>query len=120
MIIDKEILFSDFLKCNTECFYNYFVQEFLSHCHFLNNARVKIDGSGDREFKREFYKYVRREIGFKKIEKLTFVKSHSDDLIQLADMVTGAIARSYYPGKDNFNRWKIRIESKIENIWKFD
>ncbi len=121
MVVDKEILYSDFLKRNTRCFYNFFVQEFLSNCHFLNNASVKIDGKGDREFKRELTKYLRREVGSIKIKKVTLVKSHGDNLIQLVDMVTGAIARPYrYPDKDDSDRWKIMIKSKIENIWEFE
>jgi hypothetical protein len=120
MVVDKNIIHSNFLKSNTECFYNYFVQEFLKRCHFLDNASVKIDGSGDRKFKREFTRYLRQQIDLKKIKKVKFAKSHGDNLIQLADMVTGAISRPYHhPEKDNSERWKIMINSKIENIWEF-
>lgn len=121
MVIDKQILYSDFLKRNTGCFYNFFVQEFLSHCRFLNNASVKIDGKGDRKFKRELTKYLRRELGSIKIKKVILVKSHSDNLIQLVDMVTGALARPYRcPDKDNSDRWRNMIKSKIENLWGFE
>jgi hypothetical protein len=34
-------------------------------------------------------------------------------------MCAGAIARSFKAGKDNPNRWRKMLGSKIEDIWEF-
>ena len=42
--------------------------------------------------------------------------SEKDNLIQLADMVVGAIARSYYPNKRYYNRWRRKLKLKKSEI----
>jgi hypothetical protein len=120
VVIEKKVIYSENLKGEKNKFYNYFVQQLLrQNGTILNNASVKIDGSGDREFKREFAKYLRQQIDSNKVRKVIFVRSHNDYLIQLADMVTSAIARSYYPQKPYHDRWKNMIGAKIEDVWQF-
>jgi hypothetical protein len=72
---------------------------------YLDNATVVIDGSGSREFRRELGTYLRRRINDKKgdsrfIGKIKLQNSHSNNLLQLADMVCGAVARSYSQKED--------------------
>lgn len=67
---------------------------------YLDNATVVIDGSGSREFRRELGTYLRKRINDKKgdsrfIGKIKLQDSQSNNLLQLADMVCGAVARSY-------------------------
>src|SRR3546814_7846816 len=81
----------------------------------LVGAKVKIDGSGDRRFKQSLIRYLRKQIGPGKIEKVKFANSRSDNLIQLADMCVGAIARSYRPDiRKDANRWHKMLIDKIE------
>jgi hypothetical protein len=66
----------------------------------LDNATVVIDGSGSREFRRQLGSYLRKRINDKKgdsrfIGKVKIQDSHRNNLLQLADMVCGAVARSY-------------------------
>lgn len=64
---------------------------------YLSNAKVVIDGSGDREFKRSFQAYLKRQInasGTTHIGKVEIQRSHSNNLLQLADMIAGALQRS--------------------------
>ena len=66
----------------------------------LDNATVVIDGSGSREFRRELGTYLRKRINDRKgdsrfIGKIKMQDSQSNNLLQLADMVCGAVARSY-------------------------
>lgn len=49
---------------------------------------------------------------------LKFVDSHKNVLVQLADMVAGAINRSY-SDKDGKGLYKGIIAHKIEDEWKF-
>jgi hypothetical protein len=119
--IDKAKIYSDNLRENKEMFYNFFVKSLLQHDgNALVGARVKIDGSGDREFKRELAAYLKRESAEGKIVSVKFAESHRDNLIQLADMVAGAIARSYREGDRNeHDRWRKMLNSKVRNIWNF-
>jgi hypothetical protein len=49
-----------------------------------------------------------------------FADSARDDLIQLADMVVGAIARSYRQGDRNkSDRWRNMIAAKVKDCWEF-
>jgi len=66
----------------------------------LDNATVVIDGSGSREFRRALGTYLRRRIndvkrGGRFIGKIKVQDSQSNNLLQLADMVCGAVARNY-------------------------
>lgn len=121
LVVDKSTIYSDYLRENKGQFYNFFVKSLLKHDGgTLTGARVKIDGSGDREFKRELGAYLKREAGEGKIASVKFAESHRDNLIQLADMVVGAIARSYREGDRNeHDRWRTMLRSKIQNIWDF-
>lgn len=119
--IDKAKIYSDNLRESKEMFYNFFVKSLLQHDgNALIGARIKIDGSGDREFKRELAAYLKRETARGKIVSVKFAESHRDNLIQLADMVAGAIARSYREGDRNeHDRWLKMLNSKVRNIWNF-
>jgi len=64
----------------------------------LRDTKVVIDGSGGREFRRQLGTYLRRNAnsadeGFKRIKKVQLEDSKKNDLIQLADMVCGAVSR---------------------------
>jgi hypothetical protein len=84
----------------------------------LQNARVKIDGSGDREFKQALATYLRKRLRFGQVVKVKFANSKSDNLIQLADMSVGAIARSYKP-ESGSRQWRQMLRTKIEDVFEF-
>ena len=72
---------------------------------YLDNATVIIDGSGSREFRRELGTYLRKRINDRKsdsrfIGKIKVQDSQSNNLLQLADMVCGAVARNYSQKND--------------------
>ena len=67
---------------------------------YLDNATVVIDGSGSREFRRELGTYLRKRINDTRgdsrfIGKIKVQDSQTNNLLQLADMVCGAVARNY-------------------------
>jgi len=122
LVVDKSKLYSPKLRHDTDSFYNYFVKSLMQYDNdVLLNASIKIDGSGDKEFKKALTSYLRQSIGQHKIKKFKFTDSKSDNLIQLADMVVGAIARSYSNNRKDGNRWLnvLRKKGKIKNIWDF-
>lgn len=122
LVINKSTIYSPELRNDTDSFYNYFVKLLMQHDdNVLQDASIKIDGSGDKEFKNALTTYLRKELGEHKIKKFRFIDSQKDNLIQLADMVAGAIARSYSENRKDANRWLdvLKRGRKIKNIWDF-
>jgi hypothetical protein len=120
-IVEKERIYSPHLRSDTKQFYSFFVKLLNEHDGYtLRNARVRIDGSGDREFKRALSSYLRRELGPGKVADVRMSDSKRDPLIQLADMCVGAIARSYRGDvRAKADRWRLMLQPRISNIWEF-
>lgn len=118
LVVDKKKIYSENLKRNDDKFYNYFVKNLLSSGAPLKDAKIKIDGSGDREFKNLLQKYLKNQLPSEAVKSVKFADSAKDNLVQLADMVAGAIARSY-KDKDDSDRWRNMIRQKIRNCWEF-
>lgn len=121
LVVEKARIYSESLRDDKDRFYNYFVQMLLKHDNeALRGARIKIDGSGDREFKQELESYLKRQCQGGKIASVKFAESHRDNLIQLADMVAGAIARSYRSDERTMaSRWRAMLAGKVEDVWEF-
>jgi hypothetical protein len=121
--VDKSAIYSEGLRERKELFYNYFVKLLLSHDGgVLADARVKIDGSGDRRFKQELNAYLRRQLQAGQVHSVRFAESHRDDLIQLADMVSGAIFRSYRrQDRQHASRWRQKLSraGRLGDVWDF-
>lgn len=70
----------------------------------LNNATVIIDGSGSKDFRRQLKKYLLRRLkndaGKCLIKKVKTQDSDRNNLLQMADMVVGSIARFHSGKKD--------------------
>ncbi len=65
---------------------------------FLNAATVIIDGSSTKEFRSKFSRYLKENTNADQakryISKVKVVRSSGNNLVQLADMICGAVARS--------------------------
>lgn len=119
LVVDKQKIYSENLKRNDDKFYNFFVKNLLKSGAALKDAKVKIDGSGDREFKDRLQRYLKNELSPGMVKSVKFVDSQKDSLVQLADMTVGAIARSYKTDKKDAHKWRLAISSKIKNCWDF-
>jgi len=65
---------------------------------FLSNATVVIDGSGSKDFRKQLERYLKLRIndpGCRFIRKVKVQESYRNNLLQLADMIAGAINRSF-------------------------
>jgi hypothetical protein len=88
IVVQKARIYSPHLRTNKEAFYSFFVKSMLKFDDgLLQNARVVIDGSGDREFKREIESYLRRHLELGCLKSVRFSNSANDRLIQLADLL---------------------------------
>ena len=121
LVVEKARIFSPHLRSEPERFYNFFLQKLMKHSEaVIRGSSVKIDGSGDRKFRAALYAYLRKQLQAGTITKLRFANSRTDNLIQLADMAAGAIARSY-PGRNRVPdlRWRRLMQRQIDNVWEF-
>lgn len=122
IVIEKARIYSPHLKSLPKSFYNYVVQSLLKHSGGrLKDARIKIDGSGNRIFREELNLYLRQRLPAGSVKRVKFADSKSDNLVQLADMCAGAIARSY-PGRGKRPanwRWRELLRNRIEDVWNF-
>ena len=98
IVVDKKMVHSESLKTDYESFYNYVIQLVLTNSgETIQRASVKIDGSASRDYRNAARKYLLAEVNKSEaqlLRKVSFVKSHTDLLIQVADMFAGCIRRS--------------------------
>ncbi len=122
LTIDKKLIHSPELKTNKNSFYSYVIKSAIKYSGgSIFDARVKIDGSGDRIFRKNFLSYLRKNLNSKEktiIKNCKLVDSKGNVLIQLADMVAGAIRRSC-DGKEEDVCYKNIIKKQLEDEWFF-
>ncbi len=121
VIVQKRLIRSHNLKTKPRLFYNFFTRMMCQHDGgTLTDASLVIDGSGDRRFKQELQSYLRRELPKGTIRKMGFKDSRKDELVQLADMCAGAIARSY-TDKPDAQKWRDMLDrsGRLHDVWEF-
>ena len=122
VVVIKDRIYSDALRTKKDSFYKFFVRQMIQKSEAaLVDAKVVIDGSGDRTFKRSFQSYLKRNLDKNCVRQVTLRDSMKDPLVQLADMTAGAIARSYRTNRSDAYRWRhmMRKNGQIENVWEF-
>ena len=120
IVARKNVIYSPRLKTDKGRFYEFFVRQMMTWDDgLLQNARVVIDGSGDREFRNNLNTALRRKLGQGAIRDVRFKESHRDVLVQLADMCAGAIARSCRRDRDHPFRWRGMLGPRISDVWDF-
>jgi hypothetical protein len=74
----------------------------------LREASVLIDRSGHREFRKQLESYLKRKINTdgEIIRKVKTEASHSNNLLQVADMICGAVARSFREDRKSSERFR--------------
>jgi hypothetical protein len=120
VVVRKELIWSELLRTNDESFYRFFIKSMVKFDNrTLKNAKVIIDGSGDRAFRRSLRSYLRHHVAPGAIDEVRIRDSRSEPLLQLADMCAGAIARSYRTDRAERDRWRSLISARIEDVWEF-
>lgn len=119
IVVRKEIIHSDRLRTEKEEFYRFFVKNMVKHDGgLLHDAKVVIDGSGERVFRQDLERHLKRHAdgGIKSVK---FADSRRDPLVQLADMAVGAVSRSYRTDRKNPDRWRLQLGRKLHDVWEF-
>jgi hypothetical protein len=123
LVINKSLIRSKQLIESKECFYSYAIKSVLKYSrNSIINAKIRIDGSGDKAFRKSFMLYLRKQLNSqqkKVIHDCKLVDSKSNVLIQLADMIAGAIRRYYDVDKTDRNSYKSIFQKHIEDEWYF-
>lgn len=123
IVFEKTKIKSSELKISKSSFYNYAIKMVLKN-NFgkIKEAKIRLDGHGDRIYKREVIRYLHRELNNREnriFEKLQFVNSKNNVLIQLVDMIAGSIHRKYEIEKSDANLYYNIIRKRIEDLWEF-
>ena len=92
IVVDKNKITEPALK-KSESFYNYVIKEALDGYTNMKKARISLDGSGNKSFRKKSTTEIRKTINKNNCRMVEFrlVDSKSEVLIQLADMIAGVI-----------------------------
>lgn len=123
LVIKKELIRSQELRSNKNSFYSYAIKLLLEHNDgSIFDAKIRIDGSGDRVFRKSFTTYLRKQLNSdqrKTMHDCKLVDSRSNVLVQLADMIAGSIRRNYDEDKSDRNVYKKIVLKHIIDEWQF-
>jgi hypothetical protein len=116
---DENKLWGDVFK-NKESFYKYTCGLVFENAkEKLNNATIIIDESGNMDFKHKLASYLRMKTKSGAIKKVKMQRSESNNLLQLADYVSGIINRSVRNNKKHADDYRKKIAHKemYVQIW---
>ncbi|QQR78902.1 MAG: DUF3800 domain-containing protein [Candidatus Moraniibacteriota bacterium] len=123
IVINKGKLFGEGFH-NKESFYKYACGLLFENAKDkLENATVIIDESGRQLFKYQLANYLKRRMNAEsvttRIKKVRMQDSHRNNLVQLADMVAGAVTRSLNEGKKDKTDYRKIVQSRevYVQIW---
>ena len=122
IVVMKRDIRSLRLQNYRENFYNYTIMQVLKHNGgSIKKAKLKFDKRGEKTLRDQLRTYLSWQLDnrHKKIfTELKFVDSRQNTLIQLADMVAGAIYAEY-SGKNKKYLEILRRAGRIDDIWSF-
>jgi hypothetical protein len=83
-----------------------------------NGQKIIIDGKTSKKYSQKVRAYLRQSLRAKNITgcDIKFVDSRNDSLVQVADIVAGAVARSYQMGKPDAKKYAKLLKDKIVKI----
>jgi U3 small nucleolar ribonucleoprotein component len=119
-VVDKRRLYGNRFR-NPKEFYEASVGYVCEHVKpLLHNAKIIIDKNGDRAFRQQLEKRLKAQMtdkdGTCRIRKVAMETSHSNNLLQLADMICGAVMRSYNSSDSSF-RELVKKREKFVQLW---
>lgn len=105
---------------NPQSFYNFACELVCQRAkELLMQAIIVIDGKKSKEFKTKLGNYLKKNVNDRSsrifhIKKVKMQDSTKNNLLQLADMICGAVARSFKDDKENFREIIIQREVLID------
>lgn len=121
LVIDKHRMTRPHIQ-KRETFYNFLVQMVLQHDNgTIEDAMLILDESVQtKKSKQQLTTYLRQALNAnperRKIREVRFHRSSADNIIQAADMLSGAIYARYHRGDARFFDY---IRPKISDLWEW-
>lgn len=121
-VVDKTRVAEPRLK-KSDSFYDFVILSTLQRCSLMKNASIKLDGSGSKDFRRRSTSNLRKSLNngeLHRVASFIFADSRNDNLIQLADMVAGAIRVKFDPDKKAKVDYFSKFKDKVDDIWHYE
>jgi hypothetical protein len=122
-VLNKEKLWSPSFS-DKEKFWSYTASLLVNNAKtHLEEATIVIDKCGDRGFQQQLRVYLQRKInvpgGTRHVKKVKMEDSRSNNLLQLADMICGSVARSFMVDKEDRRTYRNIISHRemVIQIW---
>ncbi len=122
VVVDKTKVTEPKLK-KSDSFYSHIIMSLLDRFDNMDAAKVWLDGSGSKDFRRRSTSSLRKSLNRsnkRKISSFSLEDSRNSSLIQLADMVAGSIRVKYNPDKKIKRDYLHIVAHKISDIWEYD
>lgn len=120
IVIPKGVIYRDFLKANSDAFYNYVTRLVLEHDQgAITQAKLFIDKKGNKAWRNTLASYLRQSLRSHNQHKLVAIRQKDwkeNALIQVADMYSGALYRKVTQGDPRFYRL---IRHQEQDVWYF-
>jgi hypothetical protein len=119
LVINKTKMTAPQMK-KRDTFYNFLVKMVLEYDNgAIQDAMLILDESvKSKKSKQQFTSYLRRSLNtdqnLPKVREIRYHRSHSDNLIQAADMMSGAVFARFERGNPKYFNL---IRSKFSDIW---
>jgi hypothetical protein len=121
VVMVKENIYGRKLKTHKDHFYNYSCKLVLQYAlPHLEDAKIIFDKRGNREFYTSLRTYLRTKcnLDHTRIKEIKSKDSRKEIPLQMADMIAGAIGRSFGRKAGSSDYMRI-IEKKIVNLFTF-
>lgn len=122
IVVLKDSIHSTRLRSEKEDFYNYFIMQVLKHSGgTIQNAKLRFDKRGEKTLRDQLRVYLSNRLDNKNtniFSDLKFADSRQNTLVQLADMVAGAIFSNYTQKDPSYLSYLKRF-GKVDDIWLF-
>ena len=117
IVVDKSKVAEPNLK-KSDSFYGFVIQKVLDDYKGMKMARISLDGSGNKNFRKKSTAKIRQATNKESCRMVEFrlVDSKDSVLIQLADMVAGAIGAKYDKTKRFKHDYLRMLKSQIDDI----
>lgn len=119
-VIDKIALWQDSGQAGAGQLYSFVFDALFNRDEIIHDATLTADKVSGGEFAREFDREVRRRLnegGLRRIRRFKHSDSRRNDLLQLADMICGAVYRGFAKGDAPY--WHLIRQRQIGlEVWK--
>ncbi len=119
LVVDKWLMTQPHMR-RRDTFYNFLVQMILSNDNgTIRDATLILDESvQSKQSKQQLTAYLRRSLNAhpnaRRVRAIRYHRSDSDNLIQVTDMLAGAVYAKYHRGQGEYLSY---IRAKVSDLW---